>query len=165
MPSRNARARLEAIARDAMVKQGLEPAFSAQALAEAQRITRAATAGPATRDLRSLLWCSIDNDDSLDLDQLSVGEELAGGAVKILVAVADVDALVKKGMALDDHAKTNTTSVYTAGGIFPMLPEKLSTDLTSLAAGVERLAIVVEMTVAPDGTVAASNICQDNPHR
>ena len=158
MPSRTARARLEAIARDAMAKQGLQPAFSAGALAEAQRISRAAAPGPAARDLRSLPWCSIDNDDSMDLDQLSVGEELAAGAAKILVAIADVDALVRKGTALDDHAKANTTSVYTAGGIFPMLPEKLSTNLTSLAAGQERLAIVVEMTVSAAGTVTASDI-------
>ncbi|HEX4780864.1 MAG TPA: RNB domain-containing ribonuclease [Usitatibacter sp.] len=158
MPARNARARLESIARDAMVKQGLQPSFSAQALAEAQGITRAATPTPATRDLRQLLWCSIDNDDSLDLDQLSVGEVLASGATKILVAIADVDALVKKGSAIDDHASANTTSVYTAGGIFPMLPEKLSTDLTSLAAGAERLSIVVEMTVTPAGTIDASDI-------
>jgi exoribonuclease-2 len=158
MPSRNARRRLEDIAHDAMLKQGLQPDFSAQALAEAQRITHAADAGSATRDLRSLLWCSIDNDDSLDLDQLSVGEELAGGATKILVAIADVDALVKKGSALDDHARTNTTSVYTAGGIFPMLPPSLSTDLSSLAAEAERLSIVVEMTVSADGIVTASDV-------
>jgi ribonuclease R len=141
-----------------MLKQGLEPDFSAQALAESQRVAGAARAGPATRDLRSLLWCSIDNDDSLDLDQLSVGEALPGGAVKIRVAIADVDALVKKGSAIDDHARANTTSVYTAARIFPMLPTKLSTDLTSLAAGVERLSIVTEMTVTPEGTVAASDI-------
>jgi len=158
MPSRNAKARLEAIARDVMAKRGLQPDFSARALAELQRIDRPAAPGPAARDLRSLPWCSIDNDDSLDLDQLSVSEELAGGAVKILVAIADVDALVKKGSGLDDHASTNTTSVYTAGGIFPMLPEKLSTNLTSLAAGAERLSVVVEMTVTSAGTIAASDI-------
>jgi VacB/RNase II family 3'-5' exoribonuclease len=158
MPSRNARERLHAIAHDAMVKQGLEADFPPQALAQAQAIDQPSTAGPATRDLRSLAWCSIDNDDSMDLDQLSVGEELPGGATKILVAVADVDALVKKGTPLDDHAKANTTSVYTAGGIFPMLPEKLSTDLTSLAAGKERLAIVVEMTVDAAGIVGASGV-------
>ena len=158
MPSRNAKARLAAIAHDAMVKQGLEPDFPPLAQAEAKRIDHAATAGPATRDLRSLPWCSIDNDDSLDLDQLSVGEALAGGATKILVAIADVDALVKKGSALDDHARTNTTSVYTAGGIFPMLPEKLSTNLTSLAAGEERQSIVVEMTVTPEGIIAGSDV-------
>src|SRR5262249_55189123 len=137
MTSRNERRRLEGIAHAAMLKLGLLPDFSTQALAELQGITQAAAPDPATRDLRTLPWCSIDNDDSLDLDQLSVGEELAGGAVKILVAIADVDAIVKKGSALDDHAKTNTTSVYTAGGIFPMLPAKLSTDLTSLSAGTE----------------------------
>jgi len=158
MPSRNAKARLEAIARDVMAKRGLQPDFSARALAELQRIDRPAAPGPAARDLRSLPWCSIDNDDSLDLDQLSVSEELAGGAVKILVAIADVDALVKKGSGLDDHASANTTSVYTAGGIFPMLPEKLSTNLTSLAAGAERLSVVVEMTVTSAGTIAASDI-------
>src|SRR6185369_14740975 len=91
-------------------------------------------------------------------DQLSVAEPVADGAVKILVAIADVDALVKKDCAIDGHAWTNTTSVYTAAKIFPMLPEKLSTDLTSLGEGEERLAIVMEMVVAADGTVTASDI-------
>ena len=77
----------------------------------------------------SLIWCSIDNDASRDLDQLTVAEAMPEGAAKILVAIADVDALVKKRSALDDHARHNTTSVYTAAEIFPMLPEKLSTDL------------------------------------
>ncbi|MEO7760321.1 MAG: RNB domain-containing ribonuclease, partial [Casimicrobiaceae bacterium] len=93
-----------------------------------------------------------------DLDQLSVSQPLPGGEVKILVAIADVDALVKKGTPVDDHAWTNTTSVYTAAGIFPMLPEKLSTDLTSLADGEERLGIVIEMVVGNDGMVASSDI-------
>src|SRR5207244_5210542 len=106
---------------------------------------------PAGRDLRDRLWCSIDNDDSRDLDQLSVAEPLAAGQVKILVAVADVDTLVRRGSASDGHASTNTTSVYTAGGIFPMLPEELSTDLTSLNEGVDRLAIVIEMTMGTGG--------------
>jgi len=94
---------------------------------------------------------SIDNDDSRDLDQLSVAEMLDGGAVKIMIAIADVDGLVKKGSALDAHAAHNTTSVYTAAEIFPMLPEKLSTDLTSLGEDEERLAVIVEMTIATDG--------------
>ena len=105
-----------------------------------------------------MLWASIDNDDSLDLDQLSVAEQLPDGAVKILVAIADVDAIAKKGSAIDGHAQTNTTSVYTAAEIFPMLPEKLSTDLTSLADGKERLAIVIEMEVGADGAVGKSDI-------
>ncbi len=97
------------------------------------------------RDLRNLAWCSIDNDDSRDLDQLTVAEALPDGSVKILVAIADVEAVVKKPSELDDHAKHNTTSVYTAAQIFPMLPEKLSTDITSLNFESDRLAVVVEM--------------------
>jgi exoribonuclease-2 len=108
--------------------------------------------------MRAPLWASIDNDDSLDLDQLSVAEPLAGGAAKVFVAVADVDAVARLGSPIDDHARTNTTSVYTAAQIFPMLPEKLSTDLTSLREGVDRLALVVEMVVDAEGTVGESNV-------
>lgn len=110
------------------------------------------------RDLRTLPWCSIDNDDSRDLDQLSVAESLPGGAARILVAISDVDALVKRGTPIDDHARHNTTSVYTAGGIFPMLPEKLSTDLTSLNHAEDRCAIVVEMVITDDGSLDSSAI-------
>ena len=150
---------LRAIAHDAMLRRGLLPNFSVAVVAETRKITGAATASdPAIRDLRGLLWVSIDNDDSRDLDQLSVAELMKDGAVKILVAIADVDALVKKDSAIDGHAWTNTTSVYTPAEVFPMLPERLSTDLTSLGEGQERLAIVVEMVVAADGTVTASDI-------
>ena len=101
---------------------------------------------------------SIDNDDTRDLDQLSVAEPLVAGAVKLLVAVADVDATVADGSAIDGHARANTTSVYTPAEIFPMLPERLSTDLTSLGEGWDRLAIVVEMVVSPDGVVTKSDV-------
>ena len=149
---------LQSIAHEAMLQRGLLPDFSPAVLAETNQITQAAAAsGASIRDLRSLLWASIDNDDSRDLDQLSVAEPV-GGAVKVLVAIADVDALVKKASAIDGHAWTNTTSVYTAAEIFPMLPEKLSTNLTSLGEGQERLAIVVEMVIAADGTMTASDI-------
>jgi VacB/RNase II family 3'-5' exoribonuclease len=152
---------LQSIAHDAMLQRGLLPDFSPAVIGETNQITHAAAAsGAAIRDFRGLLWASIDNDDSRDLDQLSVAEPKAGGAVKILVAIADVDALVKKGSAIDGHASTNTTSVYTAAAIFPMLPEKLSTDLTSLGEGQERLAIVLEMVIATDGTVTTSDIYQ-----
>jgi exoribonuclease-2 len=155
----NGRRRLQAIAHDVMRQRGLEPDFSLAAIAEANRMTQPAEAsGPDIRDLRGLLWASIDNDDSRDLDQLSVSEPTPDGRVKILVAIADVDALVRKNSAIDDHARTNTTSVYTAAEIFPMLPEKLSTDLTSLNENEDRLAIVVEMVIADDGTVIASDI-------
>src|SRR5258706_3465350 len=149
--------RLLAIAQDVMRKRGLLPDFSTAAQDQLRRIdSPARDAGGAVRDLTARLWASIDNDDSMDLDQLSVSEPMPDGAAKILVAIADVDALVKKGTPIDDHAWTNTTSVYTAAGIFPMLPEKLSTDLTSLADGKERLAIVIAMDVDSAGTVRAS---------
>jgi VacB/RNase II family 3'-5' exoribonuclease len=155
------KAQLQRIAHEAMLQRGLLPEFSPAVIAETRRLTPAAAVpGAAIRDLRGLLWASIDNDDSADLDQLSVAEPLAGGAVTIRVAIAEVDALVGKDSAIDAHAWTNTTSVYTAAGIFPMLPEKLSTDLTSLGEGDERLAIVMEMAVAADGTVTAYDICR-----
>jgi exoribonuclease-2 len=158
-PSIANRERLQTIARRVMRERGLLPDFSPAVQAEAGS-SRAATAeaDSSIRDLRSLLWCSIDNDDSLDLDQLTVAEPQPGGSVKIFIAVADVDAAVKKGSAIDGHAKTNTTSVYTAAEIFPMLPEKLSTDLTSLGEGRDRIAIVIEAVVAPDGTIAQPGI-------
>ncbi len=109
------------------------------------------------RDLRDLIWASIDNDDSRDLDQLTVAVAMPDDRVKIMVAVADVDALVKKGSAIDEQARHNTTSVYTAAKIFPMLPEKLSTNLTSLNLNEDRLAIVIEMVIGADGSLQDSD--------
>jgi exoribonuclease-2 len=158
MPS-SPRSVLQAIAHRVMIARGLAPEFTPAALAELNAISAPATANDAgTRDLRQLLWCSIDNDDSRDLDQLSVAEALPNGATKLLVAIADVSAMVKQGSALDAHARQNTTSVYTAAQIFPMLPEKLSTDLTSLGLAADRLAIVIEMVFAADGSLATSDI-------
>ncbi|HKD54945.1 MAG TPA: RNB domain-containing ribonuclease [Steroidobacteraceae bacterium] len=150
---------LKSIARRAMIERGLEPDLPAAAAAQLQSINAPAIEhGPQIRDLRSLLWCSIDNDDSRDLDQLSVAAPLAAGAVRILIAIADVDATLAAGTPLDEHARRNTTSVYTAAQVFPMLPERLSTDLTCLAAGQERLGVVIDMTIAPDGAVTASEV-------
>src|SRR5512141_927859 len=133
------RAILQSIARRAMLERGLLPAFSAAALAELGEIQSSPTTnGQTARDLTDLLWASIDNDDSRDLDQLTAAEAMPGDVVRILVAVADVDALVKNGSAIDDQARHNTTSVYTAAEIFPMLPEKLSTNLTSLNINADR---------------------------
>src|SRR5262245_12646923 len=126
MPSlrTNGNPRLEHVAHEAMRSRGFLPDFSPAVMAETAKLTHAATAADATtRDLRGLPWCSIDNDDSLDLDQLSVAGAPADGAETIYVAVADVDALVRRGSNIDDHASVNTTSVYTAVEIFPMLPE------------------------------------------
>jgi exoribonuclease-2 len=147
---------LQQIARRVMADRGLAPDFTPAAVLELASIKDAAT-GPA-KDLTGLLWCSIDNDDSRDLDQLTVAEDLGGGRVRVLVAVADVDALVAKGTAIDAHARQNTTSVYTAGGIFPMLPERLSTDLTSLGFGVDRRAFIIDMTFGSGGAMEASDV-------
>jgi exoribonuclease-2 len=153
------RARLIAIAHRAMIQRGFSPDFSPQAIAQLDGIRGPATlTEKSTRDLRTLLWCSIDNDDSRDLDQLTVAESLPGGAVKILVAIADVDALVRKQSELDEHAQQNTTSVYTVAATFPMLPEKLSTDLTSLSLDSDRLAVVVEMVLTADGSLDSSDL-------
>ncbi len=150
---------LRDIAHQAMLDHSLEPDFPPAVNAQLQGITHAASApGTGVRDLRTLLWCSIDNDDSRDLDQLSVAAPLADGRVRILVAVADVDAVVNPGSAVDEHARRNTTSVYTAAQIFPMLPERLSTDLTSLAADQARLSLVIDMTVSAQGELSASDI-------
>jgi exoribonuclease R len=154
----NARQRLREIARRAMVERGLEPEFSPDARAEAEATRGQAAGGDVLRDLRDLLWCSIDNDDSRDLDQLTVVVDGSSGARRVLVAVADVDAAVAKDSALDAHARVNTTSVYTAAQVFPMLPERLSTDLTSLNPDADRLALVVDVTLGADGAVAGGEV-------
>jgi len=149
-----------------MIDRGLEPDFPPEALREVEQMSDvsvghgravpnplAGEPGKGVRDLRKLLWCSIDNDDSRDLDQLTVAEDAGGGATRLLIAIADVDGLVEKGSAVDGHAETNTTSVYTAAKIFPMLPEKLSTDLTSLNEGEDRFAVVIESVVEEGGRV------------
>ena len=150
---------LEQIARRAMKEYGFLPDFSADALRELETVQQVdrAEESPGV-DLRHLLWASIDNDDSLDLDQLTVAEALADTRVKVLVAVADVAALVKKNSAIDAHARQNTTSVYTAGRIFPMLPEKLSTDLTSLNYHEDRPAMIIEMVIGDGGVMQGSTI-------
>src|SRR4030042_189561 len=153
------RAILQRIARRAMLERGVLPNFSVEALAELARVQApAARDGEQVLDLRDFLWASIDNDDSLDLDQLTVAEAMPGDRVKIFVAVADVDSIVKDGSAIDDHARHNTTSVYTAAMIFPMLPEKLSTNLTSLNFNEDRLTMVVEMVIGGDGSLQDSDI-------
>ncbi|MGA9397088.1 MAG: RNB domain-containing ribonuclease [Anaerolineaceae bacterium] len=156
---KNHRVILQEIAHRVMLERGFMPEFSKAAQLELDRIQQPAkTDDPTLRDLRSLLWASIDNDDSLDLDQLTVAEALPDGRVKILVAIADVDGLVAAGSAIDGDAGHNTTSIYTAAQIFPMLPEKLSTNLTSLNGAQDRLSVVIEMVIAPDGTVGDSTI-------
>lgn len=153
------RAILQRIADHAMIEAGLLPDFSSAAQAEVAAMSGAAPAvGEGIPDLSQLLWCSIDNDDSLDLDQLTVGQVLDGKQAKILVAVADVDSRVKDGSAINEHAQHNTTSVYTAAKMYPMLPEQLSTGLTSLNLEQDRQALVIEMVIDADGTLLNSDV-------
>ena len=152
------RATLAAIARQAMIERGLEPDFSPAVQAELAAMIHPATFPAEVRDRRQLPWASIDNDDSRDLDQLTVAETLAGGQVRILVAITEVAARVHEGSAINAHAALNTTSVYTPAINFPMLPEALSTDLTSLNQDQDRLALVVDMTFNADGLAVASTL-------
>ncbi len=159
------RADLARIAAQAMLARGLTAEFSQQSMQQLATLTQPSTEmHPDIRDLRHLMWCSIDNDDSRDLDQLSVCEVLANGVVKIWVAIADVDTLVKKDSPIDSCAQQNTTSVYTAARIFPMLPERLSTDLTSLNAQQDRLAVVTELVFAADAHLTSSTIYRARVH-
>jgi exoribonuclease II len=159
------RADLARIAAKDMVDRGLTAEFSTASLNQLASIDKPSQeSAPDIRDLRSLLWCSIDNDESRDLDQLTVCEHLPIGAVKVLVAIADVDALVKKGSPIDDCAQQNTTSVYTLARIFPMLPERLSTDLTSLNPRVDRLAMVTELVFDAEAKISSSTIYRAKVH-
>jgi exoribonuclease-2 len=153
------------LAHQAMIDKGLAPDFDPSVKQQLTTLNAPSEDDdPSIRDLRDLLWCSIDNDDSRDLDQLTVAHDAGGGKVQLLVAVADVDGLVKKATPIDDHAKKNTTSVYTAGGIFPMLPEKLSTGLTSLNENEERIAIVMDMIIGTDGSVEKGDVYRARVH-
>jgi VacB/RNase II family 3'-5' exoribonuclease len=150
---------LQHIARRAMIARGLEPDFPADELKELKGITIPATYKSAiAKDMRNLLWCSIDNDNSLDLDQLTYAEQLPENKVRLLVAIADVDALVTEKSSINHHASQNTASIYTVAQIFPMLPERLSTDLTSLRLDSDRCAIVVDMIIDDNGVLQQSDV-------
>jgi VacB/RNase II family 3'-5' exoribonuclease len=145
-------------ARLVMLEAGFLPELPPAAQREAAALRPASPEGPGVRDLRSLLWSSIDNDDSRDLDQIELAERLAHDLVRVRVGIADVDALVHRASAIDDYASKNTCTVYTGARIFPMLPESLSTDHTSLGEGVDRLAIIVEMDVDRGGVITRSDV-------
>lgn len=148
---------LAGAARQEMLDHGFEPDFPP----EAERQLAGIQAAPAKdlKDLTSLLWSSIDNDDSRDLDQVEWAERVPAG-IRVLVGVADVDSAVPKGTPLDLHAQRETTTVYTGVRTFPMLPEKLSTDLTSLNENQDRAALVIEFVVSKDGVIGAHNVYQ-----
>ncbi len=146
---------LLAAARREMIEQGFEPDFPPAALEQARRTT--ADPDRSLRDLTGLPWSSIDNDDSRDLDQIEWAERTPEG-IRVRVAIADVDAAVPRGTEIDCYAARETTSVYTHIHTFPMLPERLSTDLTSLAEGEDRAAIIIEFVVAADGAIGGHSV-------
>lgn len=150
---------LRAAAREALVTHGFRPDFPAEVLDEVAQLPEARPARDGiARDLRALPWSSIDNRDSRDLDQVEWVEALEGDRIRLLVGVADVDSRVRKDGAIDAHAGVNTTSIYVAGGVFPMLPERLSNDLTSLNPGEDRHAVVVDLVLDAEGKVVAEVI-------
>jgi VacB/RNase II family 3'-5' exoribonuclease len=148
---------LTEVARAELIAHGFEPDFPASLVADAARAAKgpAQATGKPPRDLRQILWSSIDNEESRDLDQVEYAERLPDGAIRLYVGIADVDAFVPKGSALDGHAAVNTTSLYLGVRNFPMLPEVLSTGASSLLPDQDRLAHVVQLAVAADGSVKA----------
>jgi ribonuclease R len=153
IPSTN----LDSVARQALHDNG----FVTDADGAMQRelaALRPAVPTSDVRDLRALLWSSIDNTTSRDLDQIEYAESLADGGIRLRIGIADVDVLVPKGSAIDRHAMTNATSVYTGIAVYPMLPERLSTDLTSLNEGVDRIVVVIELTIGGDGRVRSHDV-------
>jgi VacB/RNase II family 3'-5' exoribonuclease len=148
---------LFAAARQEMINAGFQPDFPPDAARQLAALTAHPASATGLRDLRSLLWSSIDNDASRDLDQAEVAER-AGSGIRVLVAVADVDIDVPLGSPIDRYAAGETTSVYTGICTFPMLPEQLSTDLTSPNQDTDRAAVVVEMVIAPDGSITSGEI-------
>jgi exoribonuclease-2 len=154
---------LKAAAKQVMIENGFDPEFSSQDQQEMEELKAhppKVEPSPNIRDLRNLLWSSIDNDTSRDLDQSEVAEQLPNGETKILVAIADVDTFVLKSSATDAHAAKETTTVYTGVRNFPMLPEQLSTDTSSLLETEDKLSIVIAFVVASDGSVHSSSVCR-----
>jgi exoribonuclease R len=144
---------LRDVARQVMIDEGFDPDPDPAVAAELKMLGKHADAGIPPRDLRNLLWSSIDNDDTRDLDQVEFASELAGGDSRLVIAIADVDVEAPKGSAIDAHAAAQTTTVYTGAVIFPMIPIELSTGATSLFEGADRKAVAIDMVVGADGTV------------
>ena len=147
---------LREIARRALIEAGFEPDFPAEVARELEGAERAAD-DAGVRDMRGLLWSSIDNRESRDLDQVEYVERTDEG-FRVLVGIADVDAFVRRGSGLDRHAAVNTVSVYTPARVFPMLPVRLSNDLTSLVEAEDRLAVVMELCVSAGGEVRCEDV-------
>lgn len=141
-----------------MLRNGFQPDFSDAVRAQVASLPRQAASGADVRDLRSLLWSSIDNDDSRDLDQIEYAEALPNGAIRLLIGIADVDAFAPQGSPIDQHAQAETTTVYAGVMNFPMLPEELSTGITSLLEAQDRLAMVTEFQVSAEGEIGDHSV-------
>jgi exoribonuclease-2 len=149
---------LDTVARQALLDNGFQPDMGNAVEREVAQLHDTPAAGDGVRDLRNLLWSSIDNVTSKDLDQIEVAEELPDKGIVLRIGIADVDALVPKGSAIDAHAFSNATSVYTGVHVYPMLPEELSTGLTSLNEGESRVVLVIEVELGPDGTARRHDV-------
>jgi VacB/RNase II family 3'-5' exoribonuclease len=152
---------LQATAKEVMMQHGFAPDFAPEVsaqLADLKQHPPQVAVADGIRDLRNLLWSSIDNDTSRDLDQIEVADGVSNGDVKILIGIADVDVFVPKLTPIDQHAARETTTVYTGIRNFPMLPEELSTGVTSLLENVDRLSVVTEFVVGPDGNLKSSDV-------
>ena len=152
---------LDALARQVLIDNNFAPDFPSQVIDAAESLDKqqiTSSADSSVKDLRSLLWSSIDDAASLDLDQVEFAEKLPNGDIRLLVGIADVDEFVPKDSVIDRFAARNTVSIYAASRVFPMLPKQLSTDLTSLRESVERLAVVIEMIVGANGDVQTGDV-------
>lgn len=150
---------LQAVARQVMIQYGFEPEFPPAVDQQLATITAQPKSVPAdVRDMRNLLWSSVDNDTSRDLDQIEVAEKLPSGSTRVMIGIADVDAFVPYGSPIDQHAAKETTTVYTGIRNFPMLPEKLSTGITSLLENNDALSIVIEFVVDTHGCVSSPGL-------
>jgi exoribonuclease R len=151
---------LQEAAKQVMIENRFEPEFSPQVQQELEKLKAhppKIESSPNIHDLRNLLWSSIDNDASRDLDQAEVAERLPNGETKVLVAIADVDRFVPANSAIDQHATKETTTVYTGVQNFSVLPEQLSTDTSSLLENADKLSIVIEFVVGSEGSVHSSS--------
>ena len=145
---------LREAARREMIREGFAPDFPAATVPELAALDPAPSRGAGVKDLRHLLWSSVDNPESRDLDQVEYAETAGADQIKVMIGIADVDWLIRQAGPIDLHAGGNTTSVYCGVTMFPMLPEAVSTGLTSLNEAVDRLVVVIELVIAADGTVA-----------
>ncbi len=150
---------LQATAKEVMMQYGFEPDFPPQVSEQLSTLKQQQPPdGSDLRDLRNLLWSSIDNDTSRDLDQIEVAEPASNGDVKIMVGIADVDAFVPRQTPIDQHAARETTTVYTGVRNFPMLPEDLCTGASSLLENQDRLSVVIEFVVDPVGNLKSPQV-------